>query len=134
MKPFVTIDCETTGTDPATDRIISFAAHKRLPAHVSKEWRFNPGVPIRNSDIHGITDHDVAHLAPFNPHFAREIVDWIGPGTTLVGYNLLKFDIPIFIAELARCGSSIVWPEPGAVIIDSAPARFRSRWQALRWS
>lgn len=122
LKPYVTIDCETTGIDPATDRILTFAVHKRWPnrQHNGNEWKFNPGrlIPKSATEIHGITNEDVAQEHPFTKARAMQIIEFIGVDAILVGFNILKFDIPIFMAELERCGCSVEFPPPGMAVID----------------
>ena len=122
FKPYVAIDAETTGTDPVTDRIITFSVHKRWPnrVHNGNSWLFNPSRPIPASAtaVHGITDADVAGEHPFTEARAKQIIEFIGDDAILVGFNLLKFDIPIFQAELARCGFKGEWPPPGMEIVD----------------
>ena len=124
FKPYVSIDCETTGTDPAQDRIISFAVHKRWPKNVRNGecWQFNPGrpIPATATAVHHITDADVAHDPPFTKARADQIIRFIGADAILVGFNLLKFDIPIFMAELVRCGYQEPWPPPGMLVIDAS--------------
>jgi DNA polymerase-3 subunit epsilon len=123
FKPYVSIDAETTGTDPATDRIITFSVHKRWSTKVrnGNTWTFNPGRPIPQSatDVHGITDADVAGEHPFTAAIANQIIEFIGADAILVGFNLLKFDIPIFQAELVRCGFKGEWPPQGMLVIDA---------------
>lgn len=103
-KPLVTFDVETTGVDISTDKIIQFSAVKQTPDGEITELDLiiNPNRAITNSSIHGITDAMVKDK-PIFYHFAKEIFDFIS-GCDLCGYNLLRFDIPLLIEELARCG------------------------------
>jgi len=103
-KPLVFIDLETTGVNPASDRIIDMAA---LKANVNgtietKTWRVNPGIPIpeATTKIHGIKNEDVAD-APFFAAVAPQILDFIG-AADLGGYNSTRFDIPLLIEEFMR--------------------------------
>lgn len=103
-KPLVFFDLETTGVNPASDRIIDMAA---LKANVNgtietKTWRVNPGVPIpeATTKIHGIKNEDVAD-APFFATVAPQILDFIG-AADLGGYNSTRFDIPLLIEEFMR--------------------------------
>ena len=105
-KPLVFIDLETTGINPASDRIIDMAA---LKANIdgtteTKTWRVNPGIPIPEitTKIHGISNNDVKDA----PHFgavAPQILDFIG-NADLGGYNSTRFDIPCLIEEFMRAG------------------------------
>jgi DNA polymerase-3 subunit epsilon len=70
-KPLAVIDLETTGTDPQTDRIVEIGILKvTLDGRRSRlVQRLNPGIAIPPSatNIHGITDEDVAN----EPRFAE---------------------------------------------------------------
>jgi DNA polymerase-3 subunit epsilon len=103
-KPLVFIDLETTGVNPASDRIIDMAA---LKANVNgtiekKEWRVNPGIliPEATTKIHGIKNEDVAD-APLFAAIAPQVLDFIG-AADLGGYNSTRFDIPLLIEEFLR--------------------------------
>lgn len=107
------IDTESTGTDPATDRIVELAAvYFEGRAYVShRQMLVDPEVPIPReaSEIHHITDAKVAGKPKFHEiagAFLRH-VDGEPDGTEpplLVGYNALAFDVPLLDAELARAG------------------------------
>lgn len=103
-NPIVFFDLETTGTNIVTDRIVEIAYHKVSPngREETKTIRINPGVPIPQSasDIHGITDADVADCATFKS-VAKEIARDI-EGCDLAGYNSNRFDIPLLAEELLR--------------------------------
>ncbi|HQX45410.1 MAG TPA: 3'-5' exonuclease, partial [Saprospiraceae bacterium] len=64
----------------------------------------NPGIPISEEAmrIHGITPADLANKPVF-AQVAKKIFDFIGDGD-LAGYNSNRFDVPILMEELARCG------------------------------
>ena len=63
-KPIAFFDLETTGVDVAKDRIVEIAVLKIQPNGQKdmKIRRINPEMPIPKeaSDIHGITNEDVA--------------------------------------------------------------------------
>jgi DNA polymerase-3 subunit epsilon len=105
-KPLVFIDLETTGTNPAADKIIDIALLKALPngSTETKTWRVNPGIPIpaETTKFHGITDQDVKD-APAFKDVAPQVLDFIG-NADLGGYNSTRFDIPLLIEELMRAG------------------------------
>ena len=88
-RPIVFFDLETTGTDPAKDRIIELALVKILPNGTREKYvkRVNPGIPIpkSSSDIHGITDEDIKD-APLFKLIAHEVYDWM-KGCDMGGYN-----------------------------------------------
>ena len=62
-RPIVFFDLETTGTDPAKDRIVELALVKLLPDGSKDKYvkRINPGMPIppSSTEFHGIKDDDV---------------------------------------------------------------------------
>lgn len=98
-------DLETTGTSPATDRIVEIAIAKATPEGVDRRTRLiNPARPIPKaaSDVHGITDEMVADAPTFN-RLARGLHDFI-EGGVFVAYNGLRFDLPLLEAEFARAG------------------------------
>jgi DNA polymerase-3 subunit epsilon len=68
--PVVAIDTETTGRDPSTDRIVEVAAVHWDGSNIVDRlsWLVNPGRPIPKeaSDIHGISDADVAAQPAFS--------------------------------------------------------------------
>ena len=70
-KPLAIVDLETTGTDPQTDRIVEIAILKITPdgERLRRVQRLNPGVPIppAATEVHGITDADVAHKRDDRP-------------------------------------------------------------------
>lgn len=103
------LDTETTGLNPITDRIIEFAAVVLNPDGTRSEWvqRFNPGIPILSeaTEIHHITDADVADCPPFSAH-ARQI-NLALQGKDLGGYNLRRFDLQILDTEMRRCGMKL---------------------------
>ncbi|OWK34230.1 3'-5' exonuclease [Fimbriiglobus ruber] len=68
-RPLAVLDLETTGVDPARDRIVEFAVLKIAPDGRSQlcHQRVRPGVPIppAATAVHGITDAAVAAAPPF---------------------------------------------------------------------
>jgi len=119
IRPLASLDLETTGTDPATSRVVEVGIVKRYPdgdEHV-RSWRINPEVPIpaEATAIHGITDADVALHPPFAA-VADDIAATLA-GCDLVVFNGRAFDIPLLRAEFARCG--VAWPCEDAHVIDA---------------
>jgi len=123
-RPLCFCDVETTGTDPATDRIIDICCVRFSPGgkRDSLYRRVKPGevipgkllIPEAATKIHGIRDENVAHLAPFSV-FAQEILDFIGEAD-ISGYAV-RFDIKFLSAEFSRC--HIPFPLAGRSIIDA---------------
>ncbi len=109
----VVMDTETTGLDTAKDRIVQIGAVKLVHGKLIEGELFdslvNPGIPIppASTEIHGITDQDVAG-APVLENCFRDYQSWAGLGL-LVGYSI-GFDIAVIKAEHARLGSS--WTPP----------------------
>lgn len=123
-RPLITIDVESTGTNPSTDRIITLAVHRVLTdGYIGHgHWRMNPTVPIPPgaTECHGMTDADVKDWPTFKER-AQEIAlffDDVLP-YDLNGFNLYQFDIPIIIAELERAGIAGKFPCEGCNIIDA---------------
>ena len=99
-------DLETTGTDPATDRVVEIAV-LRLEADGSRETRtrrVNPErpIPAEASAVHGIRDEDVRLAPPFR-RIARSLLEFLGDAD-LAGFNILRFDVPLLDREFRDCG------------------------------
>ncbi|HLP05020.1 MAG TPA: 3'-5' exonuclease [Paludibacter sp.] len=108
-NPIIFFDLETTGTNIVSDRIVEISYHKVSPngREETKTIRINPGMPIPKgaSDIHGITDADVAHC-PLFKDVAKEIARDF-EGCDLAGYNSNRFDIPMLAEEFLRADVDI---------------------------
>ena len=99
-------DLETTGLSKSEDRIVEFGA-VRINADGSREefnYLINPEMPIPEdaTNIHGITDLDVVD-APTFADLGQQLHS-ILQADYLVTFNGLKFDVPLFAAELTRVG------------------------------
>ena len=96
-KPIVFFDLETTGVDPAKDKIVELAFVKLLPdgKRETITKRVNPGIPIppEVTKIHGISDEDVKNCPVFK-QIAHDLYEWMR-GCDLGGYNSIKFDLPL---------------------------------------
>ncbi len=108
-KPIVIFDIESTGINVAKDRIVEISFLKVFPdgKEESLTFRINPTIPIPPAvtEIHGITDEDVADEPTFAER-AKDIVAFI-KGCDLGGYNSNKFDIPLLAEEFARADIDI---------------------------
>ena len=108
-KPIVFFDLESTGLNPATDRIVEISMLKIFPDGKEDEYtqRINPTIPIspESSKVHGIFDADVADEPTFQ-QASRQILDFI-KGCDLGGYNSNRFDIPLLAEEFARAGVEV---------------------------
>ncbi len=105
-RPLAVIDLETTGINPAVDRIIEVAIVKIMPdgTQTVKRKLINPEMEIapESTAIHGITNEMVAH-APTFKQVANELRQFIDRAD-LVGYNSNRFDIPMLAEEFLRAG------------------------------
>lgn len=99
------LDFETTGVDPWTDRIVSYAA---LGPSGGRELvgRINPQIPIpdKASAIHGLRDADVVD-APSPVIALRELATWVDDlasrSVPLVVFNA-AFDLTVLRTEVWR--------------------------------
>jgi len=101
--PIVAIDTETTGRDAATDRVVEVATVRW--DGTSRDDRLsclvNPGRPIPKeaTDVHGITDADVADKPPFSailPDLVEALI-----GRIPLAYNA-HFDRQFLMEEYNR--------------------------------
>ena len=103
-KPLVIFDVETTGLNPATDRIIELCAIRLHPdgRQYRKTWLLNPTIPIplESIAIHGITD-DLVKTQPTFPENAHEIFAFFRD-CDIGGFGISHLDIPILEEEFAR--------------------------------
>jgi DNA polymerase-3 subunit epsilon len=130
-RALAVMDCESTGTDPMVDRIVSFAVTVLNPDGTRTSWKclVNPGCPIpaEATAVHGITDADVADCPPFSA-FALKI--WKGlNGKDLAGFNLRRFDVPLLDEELRRCGLCLDLRD--ALVIDCGAIFFKKNPRTL---
>lgn len=122
-------DCETTGVDPHSDRIVTAALVKVRPlsrpqAHT---WLINPGVdiPAEATAIHGITTEQAREegVDPAEALFeiGASIAYPLLHNIPLVAFNA-AFDLTMFEAECVRHGvptlAQRLAPKPVAPIID----------------
>lgn len=105
-RPLAFIDLETTGLDPARDRIVELAVLTLDPdgGTDQKVRRMNPGVPIppAATAVHGIGDADVADEPTFGA-LSRSLASLLEP-CDLAGFNIRRFDLPMLLAEFRRSG------------------------------
>lgn len=107
QRPLVFFDTETTGTDPLIDRIVEISMIRVSPdkgVEPARTWRINPGVriPIEASEIHGITNADVADKPTF-AQVADELLAYLR-GCDLAGFNIGRFDVRVMQTEFSRVG------------------------------
>lgn len=103
-RPLAVLDLETTGVDPATDRVVEVAVLTLVPGgkHELFHRRINPGVsiPPAATAIHGLTDADVVG-APLFATVAPELFATLH-GSDLAGFGISTFDLPLLSTEFAR--------------------------------
>jgi len=118
-RPLCFIDIETTSADPKTARIVAVAAVRTGPGTarpVTLSLLVNPGVPIppEASEVHGITDQDVATAPPFR-QVAHRLAHFIGDAD-LAGYNCRRFDIPVLLRHFAE--ANVAFSMAGRAVLD----------------
>lgn len=101
--PLVAIDTETTGRDPALDRVVEVACvrYERGEITLRKSWLVNPGRPIPKEafDVHGISDEAVQD-APAFAAILPELLEAMA-GAIPLAYNA-EFDRKMLTSELGR--------------------------------
>ena len=99
-------DLETTGTDPASDRVVEISILRREVdgSAETRTRRVNPGRPIppEASAVHGIRDVDVRDAPTFR-QIGRGILEFLGDAD-LAGFNIVRFDVPLLSREFRDCG------------------------------
>lgn len=104
--PLASLDFETTGIDPAADRVVSYALLDEPGFEIT--GLVNPGVPIpaAASQVHGITDAMVAD-APSPAEAIAVVIDWVQALVSrrvgLVVFNA-SYDLTMLRAEADRHG------------------------------
>lgn len=125
---FVAFDTETTGFSPRNDRIIEIGAVKFRGDKViaEKSWLVHPGrrIPPWATDVHGITNEDVASQPSFKEVYP-EFLEF-ARGSVLMAHNA-RFDVSFMAEEIRRAG----FPLPGNLVVDSLPL-FRKWFPAAR--
>ena len=105
-RPIAFFDLETTGTDPATDKIVEISVLRIDPGggRASKTRRLNPErrIPPDATSVHGISDEDVASAPTFR-QIAKGLLEFISD-SDLAGFNVLRFDLPLLEREFRDCG------------------------------
>lgn len=102
--PIAIVDLETTGLYAGGDRIVEIAVVRAEPSiapSLQFETLVNPRRAVSATEIHGITDADVAD-APTFEDVAGNVVSSI-TGAVFSSYNVY-FDAKFVQAELAGCG------------------------------
>ena len=126
-RPLIIFDCETTGPNPRTDRIVELGFILLKPDGSVREWGnyVNPGVPIPHEATygneakgypgHGITDEMVKDAPSFQT-LAPNLLRGFAPGTDYAGFNVMRYDLPLMKAEFERYGHA--WSYDDARVLD----------------
>ena len=118
-RPLICFDLETTGVSVVNDRIVEISVIKIFPdgKRQTTTRRVNPQMPIPAgaSEIHGIYDKDVENEPTFEL-IAQNLLTYF-KDCDLAGYNLIRFDIPVLIAEFKRC--DLVFSAENRHVIDA---------------
>lgn len=108
----VAIDAETTGPDPTTARIVSWARWNldmRLGRPIHSGWLLDPGITIPQGavDVHGITtEHAREHGQQAKTgidEIASDLLYWVRDGAVVVAFNA-AYDLTLLRAECLRHG------------------------------
>lgn len=110
-QEYVVVDLETTGSDPATQRITEIGAVKVRDGRIIAEWSslVRPGrrIPSFIVGLTGITDEMVATAPPF-ADIADELFDFLGDAVFVA--HRAKFDHGFLKAEFERVGIRLAGP------------------------
>lgn len=118
MRPTVSLDIESTGTNTATDAIVSIGIVMCVPGQDIIYYRkFKPWKPIppEVEKIIGITNEEVECEETFAQH-AKEIFEQHIQPHDLLGFNINGFDVPILWEEFYRAG--IEWDLSKHLVVD----------------
>lgn len=124
-RPLAVFDTETTGVNPATDKIVQLCILKISPdgSHAIRSMIVDPGIPIPKeaSGVHKITDEIIAELkahgkAPLFKSIAKSVHAFISD-CDLCAFNGNSFDIPLLAQEFANAGIED-WPKEGTLFLD----------------
>lgn len=118
-RPIAVLDLEATGVAAHRDRIVEISVLKIFPdgRKILRHKRVNPGMPIppEASDVHGISDKDVANEPEFK-YIASSLAELL-EGCDLAGFGIVQYDLPMLRAEFERAG--IDFPVEGRRILDA---------------
>jgi len=104
--PIAVLDFETTGLTPGLDRVVEVSVYRLEPGkspYLAFDTMINPQRPMSATEIHGITDDDVANAPTFS-EIAGGFIDSLS-GCVVSAYNVY-FDIKFLDYELQQAGIS----------------------------
>lgn len=144
-QPLAALDLETTGPDPATDRIVELALlldRPGQPVEPLVDTLVDPGadvvIPDGAAQVHGITrERLIAEVAPpaaqVLPEAHRTLTRLAADGIGLVIFNA-TFDWPLLAADLARLDPPLALPPCRLIdplVIDRHVDRYRKGKRTL---
>jgi DNA polymerase-3 subunit epsilon len=104
-RPLAVIDLETTGLDPAVDRIVEISVLRVEPSGETEQRTLRlfstTRIPPEATAVHGIRDEDVANCPTFS-QIAPALMGML-TGCDLAGFNVKRFDLPLLCNEFRRC-------------------------------
>jgi DNA polymerase-3 subunit epsilon len=142
-EPLVGFDLETTGTDPATARIVTAAVTEAKAGEpvAHRSWLVDPGVPIPPdaARIHGITTERARSAGRPAREAVAEIAEALAgywaDGVPVVAYNA-SYDLSVLAAELTRYGLPPLRQDVGPVLdpltVDRAVDPYRKGSRTLQ--
>lgn len=103
----VIIDTETTGLDPARDRIVEVGAVELINLSPARTFHayYNPGMPVpaEATEVHGLTNE---FLAAYPPFVAEPLLEFIGDAP-LIAHNA-AFDVAFITAACGQLPNEII--------------------------
>lgn len=136
----LSFDCETTGTDPETARIVTASAIEVGPegATTRGTWLLNPGVdiPAEATAVHGVTNEwaqqngDDPHVAL--PQMAELLRGWWAAGLPVIVMNS-SYDLTLLQRDAARVGRvfEVAGPVLDPLVLDRALDPYRKGKRTL---
>jgi DNA polymerase III epsilon subunit-like protein len=117
---YAVVDCETTGTDPERDEIVSIAVVRLDPDGTETDrltTLVRPSIPIPSgaTAVHGIADADVASAGPFSSIAPRLLA--LLEGAVFTAHNV-AFDLPVVRRAFERVGVDYA-PEATACTLEA---------------
>lgn len=138
--PFLAYDCESTGTDVESDRIVTATAVLLEPGQqpVVTEWLIDPGVDIPDaaSAVHGVTTAHAQQHGRQPAECVAEIVETLsgfqGDGIPLLAFNA-PFDLTVLDREARRYSLAPLQPSLvlDPLVIDKHVDRYRKGKRTL---
>jgi len=103
---FLTLDTETTGVKPGTDRLIELSAQLWEGDKLIQDFYLvvNPGVPIpaEASAVNGWTDERVAGRPLLDAIMGMELLDFLRDGDGPIYVHNLAFDLALLVGDFGR--------------------------------